>query len=380
MNRSTLELRARLLRRIRTFFDDRGYLEAEVPILSPKLIPEAHIPPFRTQLEPPDWDQSAPSRSLYLLPSPELYLKRLLADGSPSLYCITKCFRNRESFSPRHSPEFSMLEVYTREADYLDSLNLTGELLAFVADGFGDSARDLGQPIRRMTMVEAFSEIAGLDLMPSVSPAPGTSGDSEALSAIRDLCGQAGLSIGSDIGAAGAAGRSSRTPGEPGANSGGAIVGGASSIGAQILGSSEVSETWDDLFQRLFLTFVEPGLPDNVPLALIDYPWRVRTTAKRRPGSPWSERWELYYRGLELANVYTEENDPALVREYLDAEAEALRGSGADLVLDEGFVEVARRLPRCSGGALGLDRLAMAVSGHSDIRQVLHFPLDGNWE
>lgn len=325
-----LELRSRLLRATRDFFAGRGYLEAEVPILSPALIPEAHIPSFRTFLEAPDWDQDSGPKEYYLLPSPEIYLKRLLASGSPSLFCISRCFRNKESFSERHSPEFTMLEFYTRDADYHSSLELMDSFLKELPLPKGSRQAALfGRPIRRMSMEEAFQDLAGLALEPAAREQP----EEEALEKIRELCEKSGLRVPAD-------------------------------------------ETWDDMFQRIFLSLVEPKLPQDAPLALLDYPWRVRTTARRKGGTAWAERWELYLGGMELANVYTEENDPESVREYLRLETQALEARGQELSLDRDFAGIASRLPLCSGAALGFDRLVMLAGGYHNIREVLSFPLD----
>ncbi len=149
-----LRRRADIVRSVRAFFDERGYLAAETPQLAQRPIPEAHIELFETRYLPPDYRGAEPV-PLYLLPSPEYYLKKLLAAGSGSLYEITHSFRNAESVGPQHCPEFTMLEYYTVDADGDDSLAITVELL-----------RELGitgEPLI-LAMEEAFDRYAGVEL------------------------------------------------------------------------------------------------------------------------------------------------------------------------------------------------------------------------
>ena len=121
-------LRAATLRAIRSFFDRRGYLEVDTPVLAPELIPEAHIEVFRTELVDPYADAGAARDVRYLIPSPEIWMKRLLAQGYGNIYYLGKAFRNAESRSRMHRPEFTMLEWYTVGADYLSQADLTGEV------------------------------------------------------------------------------------------------------------------------------------------------------------------------------------------------------------------------------------------------------------
>ncbi len=134
MDVELLRSRARFTRRSRRFFLERGYLEVETPLLAPALIPEPALEVFRTEWIDP---RCLAARELFLVPSPELWMKRLLARGSGSLFQICKSFRNFEALGRYHNPEFTMLEWYTVDADYMDSADLTDELLAYLLAALG---------------------------------------------------------------------------------------------------------------------------------------------------------------------------------------------------------------------------------------------------
>ncbi len=145
---------------IRTFFDGRSYTEVDTPpILSPTLIPEATIENFSTRFENPPF---LPSKDLYLVPSPEIFMKQLIAEGLGSIYQISHCFRNSEQLGHIHNIEFSMLEYYTVGADEQDSITLSEDLIASLLSE--DSPEDLRPPFRRMTVEEAMLTYAGVDL------------------------------------------------------------------------------------------------------------------------------------------------------------------------------------------------------------------------
>ncbi|MFW5643000.1 MAG: amino acid--tRNA ligase-related protein [Alkalispirochaeta sp.] len=299
----TLRHRAQIVSEIRRFFDDHGYLAVETPHLAERPIPEAHIELFETEFLPPEYRNEHP-RPLYLLPSPEYYLKQLLASGSGSLYEITHSFRNAESIGPHHNPEFTMLEYYTVDADGDDSLEITRELLL----ALGITAKPLV-----ITVAEAFDRYAGVDL--------------EAILVRDDVVGD------------GAAEREER-------------------------------------FHHDFLTFVEPELPTDRPVFLTRYPSIVPTLARDIPGTPWADRWELYLGGLETANCFGEETSPERIRSFF-AGQRALKESTARVVhpADADYLAGESLLPRCSGVALGVDRLVMHLLGEERIERVISFPL-----
>ena len=334
-----LQFRSACIAGVRTFFSSRGYLEVDTPALAPALIPETCLEVFRTDYLVPFREGQNSLVPLFLTPSPEIYIKRLIANHGVSVFQVSKCYRNVESVGKIHSPEFTMLEYYTMQADYLASLELTETLFSRLLDTLfpqGHTPETLRPPFIRLTMDEAFSRFAGFSLADCPESA--------------DLARQ------------------------------------ASRLG---LGEESELETkpWDDLYELLLVHAVEPALPRDHPVAILDYPARVpclareRSTLHRRPDGAeceWRtrERWELYANGVELANCYTEERDPVQIDAYLNAEgrlkdetARVPHPPAAD------FGAISARMPPCSGVALGLDRLIMVLAGRSSLDSVIPFPL-----
>jgi lysyl-tRNA synthetase class 2 len=324
IKKQTLQYIVECERAIQSFFDSRGYLSCRVPVLSPRIIPESTIPVFRTQLEDPDSD--AVNNELYLLPSPELYLKRLLAGGIGNLYSLSPCFRNREFPSTKHRWEFTMLEFYTVGAGAKDSIFLTLDLIQELPRSSIRSP--LFEPPEIMTMAQAWKTFGALDLW-AIADFPDTpEGDTQALQEVRTLLTARGISW-------------------------------------------QPEDTWDDCFQRLFIQFVEPEFPQDHPLIITDFPWRIPTTAKRQPMSPWAERWEMYLGQLELGNVYTEEDEPEAAMKYLEKEIQRFQSMEYPPTWDQDYPRIAGSLPLCSGAAFGFERLVMAAGGFTTIDQLV---------
>jgi lysyl-tRNA synthetase class 2 len=337
MDLALLRERARIFREIRAFFDRRGYLEVDTPLLAPDLIPETCLEVFETSYLAPEGSRLRKNRPYWLIPSPELWMKKLIARHRLSMYQICRCFRNGESTGRLHSPEFTMLEYYTVDADYRDSLGISEALfealLGACFPGPGEPPADLRPPFERITVEEAFERWAGFDLY-----------DAARRGALEEEARRLGLDP------------------MPGLGTG-------------------------DLYDLIFVHAVEPALPRDRPVALLDYPAFVPCLAKRKAGGNAVERWELYVRGIELANCYSEETDAGEVRRYFEREGaaknrEALVPHGIDGDYWRTFLP--RRdprgeeapFPRCSGVAMGLDRLVMALTGKSAIDGVLPFPMD----
>jgi elongation factor P--(R)-beta-lysine ligase len=319
-------LRARLLRQahftgtMRSFFRERGYVEVDTPTLSPFLIPEPSIEVFQTSFH----SASGRELPLWLIPSPELWMKRLLAAGSGNIFQISRSFRNGDFGGPIHNPEFRLLECYTMNAGYLDSIPVVEDLFSrLLRDQTPGLARDsLSPPFRRLTMEDAFRRHAGIEL-------------AECLDA-RSMR-EAGIRAGAAM------------PPDP---------------------------TWEEAFHIAFLTLVEPFLPRDRPLVLTDYPALVPTTARRRPGTPWCERWELYVDGVEIANCYTEETDPRALRTLIEEEGARKMSSRVTHTVDTGLAEIfPPGFPACSGVALGVDRLEMVFQGEKELGGVIFFSL-----
>jgi len=315
-----LQERARIIRQVRSFFDDKNYLELDTPLLSPDLIPESCLEVFETRRILP----SGSGEPLWLIPSPEIWMKKIIARHRVNVYQICKCFRNGESSGFLHSPEFTMLEYYTMNVNYLDSLKLTEELFQFLSPARFDS------PFERVSVAEAFARYADFDLFAAAA----TSGGLEA-----------------------AAYRLGLNPPEG-------------------MGTAE-------LYDLIFIHSVEPHLKHDRPIALLDYPAFVPCLARCCADGKTVERWELYYNGIELANCYTEETNAQRVREFFAGETAAKeRQALVKHRVDQDYWKLfdmaafpQGAFPHCSGVALGLDRLIMALCGRSTIDGVLPFPM-----
>jgi len=308
-----------LQRAVRDHLASLGYQEVETPLLVPAPGMEPHIRAFEVPFVP-ETDLGRP-RTLYLHTSPEYAMKRLLADGSGPIFQICKVFRNGE-VSRSHNPEFTMLELYRPGSDYRAIMDDLESTLAAAASAL-DRPEPFGRrPYERLTVREALRRETGIDLL--------------------DASDAATLS-----GAAGAVGV--RT--EPG-------------------------DGFDDVFFRLFLERVEPRLGGDRPAFLIDYPASMAALARLSPqDSSVAERFELYARGLELANGFSELTDAAEQRRRLEEErAFRIAHGRPGYPLDEAFLEAVGRMPPSGGVALGLDRVLMLMLGAERIEDVLLFP------
>ncbi len=315
----TLRRRAELIAGVRQFFDQRNYLSVDPPSLTRTPIPEAHIRPLSTTAR-----FANESTELFLLPSPEYYLKRLLAAGSGDLYTICPSFRDAEPASGQHRLEFTMLEYYTIDADGADSIPMTRDL-------FGELGLNL--PIEILTMDEAWRRWAGFSLAP-LAPA-----DIDEHRQATEALAAAALEHGA-IG-------SLQTDGNG-------------------------TESWEDLFHRILVNAVEPEMPTDRAIILTDYPAAVPTLSRRIPGTPWTDRWELYLGGVEIANCYGEETDAERIREFYEGQSRRIADrDGIAPAVDDQFPDYP--LPRCSGVALGIDRLVAAILGERDITRVISF-------
>jgi len=317
-----LEKRAAIIRGVRSFFDEKKYLELDTPLLAPDLIPESCLEVFQTQRLFPCGSKKE-SRPLWLIPSPEIWMKKIIARHHVNVYQICKCFRNGESQGHLHSSEFTMLEYYTMDAGYMDSLALTEELFTYLAKEAHNYL--LRPPFERVTVAQAFEKYAGFDLFAAV----------EKEGALEKEARRLGLDPPPDM-----------------------TVGG--------------------LYDLIFIHAVEPFLKTEKPVALLDYPAFVPCLAKKSPNNRTVERWELYYNGIELANCFSEETDPQKVREFfINEEAEKEKTALVRHNVDHDYWKLFERneeglkFPRCSGVAMGLDRLIMVLTGRLTIDGVL---------
>ena len=317
--RAVFLLRTRLVAAMRRFLDARGFLEVETPMMQP--IPGGAIArPFKTH-------HNALGMDLYLRIAPELYLKRLLVGGFERVYEINRNFRN-EGISTQHNPEFTMLEFYQAYADYTDLMELTEALFVELAQSvlgrltlaWGGHTIDLTPPWRRLMFFEGISEALG------AAVAPDTPGD---------------------VVARAAAARGIAPHGRAAWN------------------------VWKEVFEQL----VEPRLVQ--PTFVVDFPIELSPLAKRKRDNPaLVDRFELFIGQREIANAYSELNDPIDQLGRFREQAQLLaRGDEEAHWLDEDYVRALEYgMPPAAGEGIGVDRLVMLFADQPSIREVILFP------
>jgi lysyl-tRNA synthetase class 2 len=338
-SRRTFERRSRLIRAVREFLEGEGYLEVETPMMQP-LAGGAMARPFITH-------HNALDLNLYLRIAPELYLKRLTVGGLDRVYEINRNFRN-EGISTQHNPEFTMLEFYQAYADYRDMMALTERMLRHVALAvLGSVEFDYGghrisfAEFQRLTMKEAVGKFW--------PPAAGKGPSAEDLAepkAIFEWVRAFNRGAGSN----------SCPEYEPLALPEGTAPGAA--------------------LAGLFEHVAESRLVQ--PTFILDYPLEVSPLAKQKPEDPnFVERFELYIAGMEVANAFSELNDPAEQRDRFEYQ-QLLREKG-DLTahaIDEDYIRaLSYALPPTGGEGIGIDRLTMLLTNSRSIRDVILFPL-----
>ncbi|MBI4487375.1 MAG: lysine--tRNA ligase [Acidobacteria bacterium] len=326
-SRRVFEARSRIVAAIREFMTARGYLEVETPMMQP-IAGGAIARPFTTHHNALDMD-------LYLRIAPELYLKRLTVGGLEKVFEINRNFRN-EGISTQHNPEFTMMEFYEAYADYQALMGTTEELISDVARKaigtdqvtFGEHQISLAPPFARVALRDAARNAASKRLHRDV-PAR----DLRNREAAAGLARQLGL--------------------EPKAGDG------AGKIAAE-----------------MFEALCEEQLIQ--PTFVYDYPTDVSPLSKQRPDDPDTvERFELYIGGFEVANAFSELNDPAEQRRRFDAQLKNRAGGDFEAhAMDEDYIRALEYgLPPTGGEGVGIDRLVMVLTNSPSIRDVILFPL-----
>ena len=311
--------RAKIINTMRRFFDEKGYLEVETPILQP--IPGgAAARPFITHHNTLDMD-------LYLRIANELYLKRLIVGGYDGVYEFAKDFRN-EGMDRTHNPEFTVMEIYVAYKDYLWMMDFTEEMIERVAVALhgktevqvGDKIINFKRPFRRITMTDAIREKTGFDITGKT--------EEEVRAACKDL-------------------------------------------------HVEIDKTMGKgkLIDAIFGHYCEEDLVQ--PTFVMDYPLEMSPLCKRHRANPdLTERFELFVNGKELCNAYSELNDPI---DQLERFQEQLhlseKGDDEAMFIDLDFVRALEYgMPNCSGMGIGIDRLTMLMTGQPSVQDVLLFP------
>lgn len=319
-SRQVFETRSKVIQAIREYLVERGYIEVETPMLHP-IAGGAAARPFETHHNALDMD-------LYLRIAPELYLKRLLVGGFERVFEIGKNFRN-EGVSTRHNPEFTALEAYEAYGDWQSMMKLTEELIAYVAKEvtgstkvkYQDTTLDFTTPWERLTMIDAIERHAHVSLHD-------VTGDKQA----RNVVQKAGYEVAPDA-------------------------------------------TYADIITWLLEEHVEPHLIQ--PVFITQHPVEVSPLARRNPDDPrFTDRFEPYANGWEIANGFTELNDPIDQRRRFEAQAsKRLAGDDEAHMMDEDFLRALEYgMPPAGGLGIGIDRLVMLLTNATSIRDVLLFP------
>ncbi len=312
--------RAHIVQAFRSFFLERGFLEVETPMMQP--IPGgAEATPFKTF-------HDALGMGLFLRIAPELYLKRLVIGGFERVFEINRSFRN-EGVSSQHNPEFTMLEFYQAYATHKDLMSLTEEMFGFVTQQvlgethfkYQENTIDMTGPWRRLTLKDALIELGGID--------PSILDDRERL---LDFAGSQGIEI-----------RKAKRVGK--------------------------------ILAKLFDVLVEPKLIE--PTFVVDYPVEISPLARRNSSDPnITERFELFIGGREIANGFSELNDPVdQKRRFLDQVANREAGDQESHYMDEDYVMALEYgMPPTAGEGVGIDRFVMLLTNAASIREVILFP------
>jgi lysyl-tRNA synthetase class 2 len=357
-SREVFVKRAKVLQAIRRFFDDRGYLEVETPMMQ-QIPGGAAARPFRTHHNALDMD-------LFLRIAPELYLKRLVVGGLDRVYEINRNFRN-EGVSTQHNPEFTMLEFYQAYANYHDLMQLTEELFQFVArevNGttkveFNGNTIDLAK-WQRLSMREAIREYWPQEA--GAKPAPAAFESTQVLQA-RLHATVSSLET--------AECQTTRLTPERIAELK-TMRAAINDVYYDSLKGAPMGKTVYNLFEAV----VEPFLIQ--PTIIYDYPVEVSPLSKAKPDDPAHvERFEFFAGGFELGNAFSELNDPVEQHKRFEQQlTERDRGDDEAHQMDEDYVQaLAYGLPPTGGEGLGVDRLTMLLTGSKSIRDVILFPL-----
>lgn len=330
-------VREKVLRAIRLFFDRQQFHEVEAPLLLAQPPAESYLDVFETKL----LDRQRSATPAYLSTSPEVPLKKLMVAGLGNCYSLTKSFRNMETQSNLHNPEFTILEWYRVGADYTEIMSDCERLIRFIHAYLhppGETPANetlplmyqgrpvfIDEPWERLTMAEAFARWADVDLVSFLD-----------MKHAKNIAGKKGYTVGKET-------------------------------------------VWEELFNQIFLNEVEPHLGIGKPIILYEFPGSMAALARRKQADPrFAERFEFYIEGLELGDCYGELTDwKEQERRFQDELKEIARTGKTAYEYDHDFIDALKAgLPDCSGIAIGVDRLIMLFADVKSIQETLLFPAD----
>jgi len=321
--------RAKILNGIREYFVGRNFLEVETPLLLPTVSTEPYLEVFETKL----MDDLGGKRRMFLPTSPEYAMKKLLSRGSGSIFQITKSFRNGEGESPKHNPEFTILEWYEVGGDYMsvveDFAQLMRRLLKIIKPGadkltYQGREYDLAGSWEKISLAEAFWRYAGIEEEVMLDERK-----------LKRVVAEKGYQVRQET-------------------------------------------TWEEVWNQIIANEVEPRLGTERPTVLYNYPVAQAALAKKATDMRYAERAEVFLAGMELGNIFSELTD------YKEQEArcradlvERAKLGKSEYPMDEEFIAALKAgMPETGGIAVGVDRLVMLLTDASEIREVIHFPVD----
>jgi lysyl-tRNA synthetase class 2 len=342
--------RAKILDHIRTFFKQKGFLEVSTPIF-------VELPGMEPYLNPLPYnfrDEKTKNYDGYVITSPEYSLKKLLSQGFPKLFEITKVFRQNESFGPTHNPEFTLIEWYRPHDNYRKIMKDTEELVLGLAQKlyhkktitYQGQKIDLSLPWPRLSVKKAFQKYAGINL-----------DKAKTLLSFKRVFKEKEYQLPHNC-------------------------------------------TWDDLFYYVFLNFIEPNFPKNRPIIVYDYPLpqaalakpcsritatrsvnKSRDSLQNEHTSFYAERFEAYIAGLEICNAFSELTDWQEQYKRLKSEQKLRQKLGKKTYdIDLAFIKALKSgLPETGGIALGIERLQMLLLNIQDINELLVLPAKELW-
>ena len=314
-------IRGEVIKAIRRFFEQRSFQEIISPVLNRSLPLEPTLFAFQT-----NWSTSKGEQQLFLSTSPEACLKKMLAAGVGNCYSLGKSFRNLENSGPQHNPEFLMLEWYRENANYLDIIQETQDLINFVQQQLGDQVAPPVTATKNwpsLSLVDFFSQYAQLDLETLI--------DDQSIKLIME---ERGYQVN--------------------------------------------DETWEQLFNQIFLNEIEPHLPAT-PFFLVDFPAKISPLCQIQASRPWlAERFEIYLGGWEIGNGNTEALDTELIKRHFQAEVQARKARAKFCPpIDQEFLAALAQLKTTgksyAGIGLGVDRLTMWLTMKDDIKLIEPF-------
>lgn len=314
-------IREKVMKAIRAYFEKEKFHEIETPILISHPPAESYLDVFETRL----LDRARRATPAYLSTSPEVPLKKLMVAGLGNCYSMTKSFRNMETQSNIHNPEFTVLEWYRVGADYFDIMNDCEKLLRAIDGGntltYQGKKIDLTAPWERITVAAAFKKYADVNF-------------DEFFDHAREI--------------------------------------------AMTKGYRVENNTWEELFNQIFLNEIESRLGREKPTIIYEFPAAMAALAKKKASDPrFAERFEFYIAGLELGDAYSELTDPVEQEARFKKELIELTRLGKTMYdYDHDFIDALKvGLQKCSGIAVGVDRLVMLFADVATIADTLFFPV-----